>query len=819
MASTGLENLSDDELIAAFEKSSPTYKPAPIVPEVVSGMKDYYKSLHEPTEPATSVKDFTTRVIPESMGKTAVGMVEYPYHLAKSFTDPLLTNEPLSGMENALLSNAESIARGTGEPIGLYGLKALKERWLSDPVGSLLGVTPLVSSIKFKNINPVLREHVKTGKPISELIDIPRETIDTHIRKKSTEDLIRIVEQTKPKTIETEQNIGEYSPVLSNVQKEFKPQSETIDGVKPFKDAMQSRPQPEPALPPGDLFKEPKITGIPKTDTGISETDIARAKVINDEMSHPAEFIFGKESIEQPKGVIERAQGQGQATEEQVTPTEQRVSPEVQSEITALQPEASPAMAATLPATKEAWQMTEALNKLEPNNKTVNEKKVEATPPVTTPILSTGDVVKNQRFKKPLDVPRINLKTNSTKKYNQALQQYIDYVKNKFVKSYGGKIDEILDVIPGENYNITYKVRDVHTKEIRYHNTPLPLSDILVRYEEPLPATTPTIKESLKVESQTVGGLKEPDITHNNDPVTKQETKQILGNAGLDYSTKALKEQKTYLISEIDKAIELAPQEGINRERLKKDLATLKNHRENTNWLTDEQERKMIDSKIRRISDKLNSNAPETGYITIEVPGDGKFRIINSKQTLKEFKEIAQKNFPVRIDYKIKTPGKAVTTSSANKAVGLENVHVFTYKGKPAHSNLNVLLFTEPKIKPKNIIEKALTDKDVDYVIPKGVMYNVDDIKFESKDDLSETLSDKPLPEPGGKYIAIVSLKAGDKEALIPQTNYNYIKAHFPEATFKIPGDIDANIEIYNGKQLVGIVTPMSINEGWRVQR
>lgn len=293
MASTGLENLSDDELIAAFERASPAYKPAPVVPELVSGVKDYYKSLHEPTEPATSVKDFTIRVIPESMGKTAVGMVEYPYHLAKSFTDPLLTNEPLSGMGNALLSNAESIARGTGEPIGLYGLKALKERWLSDPVGSLLGVTPLVSSIKFKNINPVLREHVKTGKPISELIDIPRETIDTHIRKKSTEDLIRIVEQTKPKTIETEQNIGEYSPVLSNVRKEFKSQAETIEGVKPFKDIMQSRPQPEPSLPPGGLFKEPKITGIPETDTGISETDIARAKVINDEMSHPDYNKYG----------------------------------------------------------------------------------------------------------------------------------------------------------------------------------------------------------------------------------------------------------------------------------------------------------------------------------------------------------------------------------------------------------------------------------------------------------------------------------------------------------------------------------------------
>ena len=67
------------------------------------------------------------------------------------------------------------------------------------------------------------------------------------------------------------------------------------------------------------------------------------------------DFASGKtfiknETIKQPKGVI-RFEGPGHAETGQVAPTETRVLPEEQAAITAIKPEASPAMAATPPVT------------------------------------------------------------------------------------------------------------------------------------------------------------------------------------------------------------------------------------------------------------------------------------------------------------------------------------------------------------------------------------------------------------------------------------------------------------------------------------
>ena len=67
------------------------------------------------------------------------------------------------------------------------------------------------------------------------------------------------------------------------------------------------------------------------------------------------DFASGKtfiknETIKQPKGVVQ-FEGQGQDETGQVAPTETRVLPEEQAAITAIKPEASPAMAATPPVT------------------------------------------------------------------------------------------------------------------------------------------------------------------------------------------------------------------------------------------------------------------------------------------------------------------------------------------------------------------------------------------------------------------------------------------------------------------------------------
>ncbi len=123
-------------------------------------VKGYYDYLHTPTEPAEGVQDFMGRVIPESVAKTTVGLVEFPYHLVKSVTDPLVkavfnadekgVKEVVKGLgkeeAQALWQNLEGLARFAGEPIGVYGLETMKKRWLTDPAGAIVGILPLVKA-------------------------------------------------------------------------------------------------------------------------------------------------------------------------------------------------------------------------------------------------------------------------------------------------------------------------------------------------------------------------------------------------------------------------------------------------------------------------------------------------------------------------------------------------------------------------------------------------------------------------------------------------------------------------------------------------
>lgn len=133
-----------------------------------SWFKGYYRWLHSPTERAIGVWDFLSRVAPKSVSGTAVALGEFPYHTIKAFTDPML-----EGFEETAKSKPQSLeeykqqqgeigwditqkigksafdlidgmAKFFGEPIGLYGWEKLKDKWLSDPAGSVVAVAPLV---------------------------------------------------------------------------------------------------------------------------------------------------------------------------------------------------------------------------------------------------------------------------------------------------------------------------------------------------------------------------------------------------------------------------------------------------------------------------------------------------------------------------------------------------------------------------------------------------------------------------------------------------------------------------------------------------
>ena len=98
--------------------------------------------------------------------------------------------------------------------------------------------------------------------------------------------------------------------------------------------------------------------------------------------------------------------------------------------------------------------------------------------------------------------------------------------------------------------------------------------------------------------------------------------------------TLTLKEQKKYLLAEIEKAKEQASDEKPEPIPLKLQKAIKKSGR------TDKK-----NTAIDAIDKIYERNKARFGTITIEVPGDGDFTIINTKQSLDEFKKKAKK-FP-----------------------------------------------------------------------------------------------------------------------------------------------------------------------------
>ena len=101
-----------------------------------------------------------------------------------------------------------------------------------------------------------------------------------------------------------------------------------------------------------------------------------------------------------------------------------------------------------------------------------------------------------------------------------------------------------------------------------------------------------------------------------------------------------MKEQKKFLLAEIDKAIEGAPDAKLESEL----------HRGERERLTVP----LVESGIpigRNGSVEANAriakdNASKFGYVTVEVPGDGEYKLLNAKPVLEAFKKRAESRFP-----------------------------------------------------------------------------------------------------------------------------------------------------------------------------
>ena len=117
-------------------------------PENLQIYKEYAQT---PTRPPEDVKDFIMRVGPESTAKL-------PYALASGVLGMVLnpeTEKAYEAIKRGDLAAAggyglqntkniiEGVARFTGEPLGLFGWDRFKERWTTDPAGSIAGILPV----------------------------------------------------------------------------------------------------------------------------------------------------------------------------------------------------------------------------------------------------------------------------------------------------------------------------------------------------------------------------------------------------------------------------------------------------------------------------------------------------------------------------------------------------------------------------------------------------------------------------------------------------------------------------------------------------
>ena len=122
------------------------------------------------------------------------------------------------------------------------------------------------------------------------------------------------------------------------------------------------------------------------------------------------------------------------------------------------------------------------------------------------------------------------------------------------------------------------------------------------------------------------------------------------------------KEQKKYLMEEIDVAIESAS-DGIPQEAPKTEK-----------WMSDEGRAEVL----KKAAGIYKKNQKEFGTVTINVPGDGEFTILNNKQSLMDFKKKA-KSFPASFP-KTATTKKAAIKPSGKRLSGFEGEYYNEFK-------------------------------------------------------------------------------------------------------------------------------------------
>lgn len=239
------------------------------------------------------------------------------------------------------------------------------------------------------------------------------------------------------------------------------------------------------------------------------------------------------------------------------------------------------------------------------------------------------------------------------------------------------------------------RLREVDTGEGRRREGEIPegLPREKIKAKPVLPGVKPVVEEKIEAipEKEKPAELKikeEPVVEEKIEVSTTPEGKEIT----VDLTKKAEsavtpKQQKTYLLAEIDKAIEEAP-------KVKPFESLVEEFKRKAKSISPQAYADLL-KKQKRVGAKRVS---KYGTVTIHVPDDGVFTILNTKQSLEEFKKKAKK-FPA-VTPKAK---KVIVPGVVRKVPAVETIDELlkTSGGKEFFTDGSVIIKGKPPAKAK----------------------------------------------------------------------------------------------------------------------
>ena len=293
----------------------------------------------------------------------------------------------------------------------------------------------------------------------------------------------------------------------------------------------------------------------------------------------------------------------------------------------------------------------------------------------------------------------------------------------------------------------------------------------------------PDLKVEKKVEVETTPEGKEISVD-----LTKKEEAAVTP-----------KKQKEYLMAEIDTAVEEAS--DIELEHLELPVFP---------WRADEAGIAIYEKEKRKVLDEMKKRQDEYGTITIHVPDDGIFTILNTKQALQDFKKKAKKFPSVLSKPKVTVPGVIRKTplkediGEIKTKVGAEyftDGHLIIKGKAPARAK-----YSKGDYPQKNVKEFLETETE-----PAKLKYYA----FQNP-DVGEGVAGTPIPVilTSDAYHGFAVFQAKDGELFnYDQLKFNAIVKRFPKAKYGISKEEwkEGLLIAYENKKPVAALMPMKI--------